>query len=77
MIQAKLDSGYYKLSLTERYQLSIKANMAIEQAKEELRDRSIHFLVKTDVYGSLEAIIDNIAKFERFEIQISRARRVL
>ena len=43
----------------------MKANMLMQQAKEELRDRSLHFLVKTDVYGSLEAIVDNIAKFER------------
>ena len=45
--------------------MSVKANMILEEAKEELRDRSLHFFVKTDVYGSLEAIVDNIAKFER------------
>ena len=39
--------------------------MTIQKAKDDLRDRSLHFLVKTDVYGSLEAIVDNIAKYER------------
>ena len=39
--------------------------MMIQKAKDDLRDRSLHFLVKTDVYGSLEAIVDNIAKYER------------
>jgi len=69
LIQAKLDSGYYKLDALERYHLSMKANMLMQQAKEELRDRSLHFLVKTDVYGSLEAIVDNIAKYERRDDQ--------
>ena len=57
--------NHSKLDSVERYQVSQKANMTIQKAKDDLRDRSLHFLVKTDVYGSLEAIVDNIAKYER------------
>ena len=42
----------------------MKANAIMEEKKEDLKRMSIHVLLKTDTYGSLEAIVDNIAKYE-------------
>ena len=46
------------------YQHSVAANRIRETEHDLKRQNALNFLLKTDVYGSLEAIVDIFARYE-------------
>ena len=64
LLQKKIDMGFYRL---DKQQQNFFTNMLEAKRKSELEIKkasSLHFLIKGDVNGSIEAIVDAIGAYE-------------
>ena len=63
ILKEKIDSGFYKLNPMDQYRSSLEANRMETAKSDEKARQSINMILKTDTYGSLEAIVESVSKY--------------
>merc|ERR1712043_97977 len=64
VMRRKVEKGYYRLSTVQRAHLDLMIQVKKLETIQAQKEKSFQFLVKGDVSGSVEAIIDAIGKYD-------------